>query len=223
MDCTLSKFLKALYSARLAAVFVLFALVSLSFAATGAKAGCAVPLTNAKLPAAGPATAGAPTVAKPPFVAAAANEDDWNNFDPHPIVGLWHLIYTADSVTGAPGIFPPTPPNFTFLESYKTWHRDRTEFENAFLDPKGGNVCFGVWKHTGEHSVQLHHIGLMFNTDGSVKAVFTVDETNTVSYDGKTYSGKFTFRLFPPTDVFGTGPAIVTVTGPTAATRITVD
>ena len=219
MDRTLSKFLKAMYSARIVAAFVLLALVSLSFAAAGAKAGCAVPLTTVKLPAAAPA-------GQPPFVAptpAAQTNDDWDDFDPHPIVGLWHLIYTADSVTGAPGIFPPTPPNFAFLESYKTWHRDRTEFENAFLDPKGGNICFGVWKQTGERSVQLHHIGLMFNTDGSVKAVFTTDETNTVSYDGKSYSGKFTFRLFPPADVYGTGPAIVTVTGTTAGTRITVD
>jgi hypothetical protein len=216
MNRTWNKILKA----RLAAAFVLFALVSLSFAATGANAGCAVPLTNAKFPAA------APGAVNPPFVAPKATaqvNDDWQDFDPHPIVGLWHLIYSADSVTGAPGIFPPTPPNFTFLESYKTWHRDRTEFENAFLDPKGGNICFGVWKQTGERSVQLHHIGLMFNTDGTVKAVFTTDETNTVSYDGKSYSGKFTFRLFPPTDVFGTGPAIVTVTGTTAGTRIAVD
>jgi hypothetical protein len=216
MNRTLSKILKA----RLAAAFVLVALVSLSFAATGANAGCAVPLTNAKLPAA------AANAANPPFVApkpAAQVNDDWQDFDPHPIVGLWHLIYTADAVTGATGIFPPAPPDFQFLESYKTWHRDRTEFEQAFLDPKGGNICFGVWKQTGERSVQLHHIGLMFNTDGTVKAVFTTDETNTVSYDGKTYSGHFTFRLYPPTDVFGTGPAIVTVTGTTAATRITVD
>jgi hypothetical protein len=220
MNRTLSKFLKAMYSARIVAAFVLLALISLSFAATGANAGCAVPLTNAKLPAAGPAAANPPFVA--PKTASQVN-DDWQDFDPHPIVGLWHLIYTADSVTGAPGIFPPTPPSFQFLESYKTWHRDRTEFEEAFLPPAGGNICFGAWKQTGERSVQLHHIGLMFNTDGSVKAVFTTDETNTVSYDGKTYSGNFTFRLFPPTDVYGTGPAIVTVTGTTAGTRITVD
>jgi hypothetical protein len=215
MDRTLSKILKA----RLAAAFVLFALFSLSFAATGANAGCAVPLTDAKLPAA----AQPPFIAPKPAAVATVANDDWQDFDPHPIVGLWHLIYTADTVTGATGIFPPAPPSFQFLESYKTWHRDRTEFENAFLDPKGGNICFGVWKQIGDRSVQLHHIGLMFNTDGTPKAVFTVDETNKVSYDGKTYTGTFTFRLFPPTDVYGTGPAIVTVTGTTAGTRITVD
>ncbi len=220
MNRTLSKFLKAMYSARIVAAFVLLALISLSFAATGANAGCAVPLTNAKLPAAGPAAANPPFVA--PKTASQVN-DDWQDFDPHPIVGLWHLIYTAQSVVGAPGIFPSTPPDFQFLESYKTWHRDRTEFEQAFLDPKGGNVCFGVWKQLDERSVQLHHIGLMFNTDGSVKAVFSTDEINTVSYDGKFYSGTFTFRLFPPTDVYATGTPIVTVTGTTYGTRITVD
>jgi len=50
MDRTLSKFLKAMYSARIVAAFVLLALVSLSFAAAGAKAGCAVPLTTVKFP-----------------------------------------------------------------------------------------------------------------------------------------------------------------------------
>jgi hypothetical protein len=219
MNRALNKFLRVLCAARVVAAVVLFVLVSLSFAAIGANAGCAVPLTNGKLPAAVPA-------GQPPFVApkpAAQTNDDWNDFDPHPIVGLWHLIYTAVTVTGATGIFPPAPPSFQFLESYKTWHRDRTEFENAFLDPKGGNICFGVWKEIGERKVQLHHIGLMFDTEGNVKAVFTTDEINVVSYDGKSYSGTFTFRLFPPTDVYATGNPIVTVKGTTVGTRITVD
>ena len=137
---------------------------------------------------------------------------------PGSIVGLWHLIYTA---TSASGPFPPTP--FQFLESYKTWHGDGTEFENAFLPPGGGNICFGVWKDLGHRSVKLHHIGLMFAPDGKISHIFTVDETDTVASDGKTYEGTFDFKLFDPTNVFGTGPASAEVTGTTAGTRITVD
>src|ERR1700722_19085233 len=214
MNRTMKKAFGALRTNRLAAGFGLLALVSMSFAAVGANAGCAVPLAG-KLPAAASSTLTPAAAAKPPFVQPKA-KNDYDRFDPHPIVGMWHVIYTADSVSGATGIFPPTPPSFQFLESYKTWHRDGTEFENAFVDPKGGNICFGVWKEIGERKVQLHHIGLMFDTEGTVKAVFTTDEINVVSYDGKSYSGTFTFRLFPPTDVYATGNAIVTVKGTTA-------
>jgi hypothetical protein len=221
MNRTLNKFLRTLWTTRVAAAFVLFAFVSMSLAAVGANAGCAAPVTG-KLPAGASSTVTPPAAAKPPFVQPQAN-DDYNRFDPHPIVGLWHLIYTADSVSGATGIFPPAPPSFQFLESYKTWHRDGTEFENAFVDPKGGNICFGVWKETGERTVKLHHVGVMFDTDGNVKGVFTDDETNVVAGNGETYSGSFTFKLYPPTDVYGTGTPIVTVKGTTAGTRISVD
>jgi len=121
------------------------------------------------------------------------------------IVGLWHLHYTTSD--GAP-----------FLESFKTWHADGTEFENAFLPPIGGNVCFGVWKEVSHLAVKPHHVGLMFNPDGSIKATFTVDELDTVAADNKTYSGTFDFKVFDPS-----GNLFVEVKGTTAGTRITVD
>jgi hypothetical protein len=221
MNRASKKIFQNIWNGRLAAAFVLLALTSMSLSAVGASAGCAVPLTG-KLPAGASATVTPPPPARAPFVQPKA-VDDWDGFDPHPIVGLWHLNYTAETVTGATGIFPPAPPSFPFLESYKTWHRDGTEFEQAFFDPKVGNICFGVWKEIGERTVKLHHIGLMFNTDGSVKAVFTSDEIDVVAANGLSYSGSFTFRLYSSTDVYGTGSAIVTVTGKTAGTRITVD
>jgi hypothetical protein len=79
-------------------------------------------------------------------------------------------------------------------------------FENAFLPPAGGNVCFGAWKDLAHRSVKLHHIGLMFDSvTGSITNVFTVDETDTVALNGKTYKGTFDFKLFDATDVYGTG------------------
>jgi hypothetical protein len=141
---------------------------------------------------------------------------------PASIVGLWHLIYTATSSDLPSPPFPSKTP-FQFLESYKTWHGDGTEFENAFLPPAGGNICFGVWKDVGDGCVKLHHIGLMFASDGSVSNVFTIDEIDRVASNGKTYSGTFDFKLFPPTDVYGTGTPLAEAKGTTAGTRITVD
>jgi hypothetical protein len=201
---------RAVRSGRFSALVVLVGL-GLLFTASGIKAGgCAFPNK----------TGAAPSI---PFV--SPHGDDHQEGDeskgPAAIVGLWHLIYTAESESGAP-IFPPTP--FPFLESFKTWHADGTEFENAFLAPEGGNICFGVWKDLGHGSVKLHHIGLMFGSDGKVSNIFTVDEKDTVASNGKTYSGTFDFKLWPPSfDAVGTGMPIAEVKGTTAATRITVD
>jgi len=38
----------------------------------------------------------------------------------------------------------------------------------------------------------------MFNPDGSISSLFTVDETDTVASDGKTYKGMFDFKLWRP-------------------------
>jgi hypothetical protein len=196
--------------------FALIALVGLglSFTASEAKAtGCG--LTD-KMDA-------VPSI---PFVSPRQNESvnhqEGEESNKHAsIVGLWHLIYTAESESGAP-IFPPAP--FQFLESFKTWHADGTEFENAFLPPTGGNICFGVWKESNHGSVKLHHIGLMFDSIGRVSNIFTVDEKDTVASNGKTYSGHFDFKLWPPNfDAVGVGTPIAEVTGTTQGTRITVD
>jgi hypothetical protein len=190
---------------------VLVALVALGllFSAAGAKAGgCAIPYKAGAAPAI-------------PFVSPHA-DGEWNEHAG--IVGLWHVIYTATYDDNFPpgGPYPPTP--FPFLESLKTWHADGTEFENAFLPPAGGNICFGVWKDLGEDRVKLHHIGLMFASDGSLSSIFTVDETDTVASDGKTYKGSFEFKLWPPSyDAVGVGTPISEVKGTTAASRIAVD
>jgi hypothetical protein len=208
---------RLLWAARFSAVAALLVL-GLLFTATGAKAGgCAVP---------GPYTAGSAHSAA--VLSPHANDDyyqqdgEWGQ--PGGIVGLWHVVYTGTTDDNFPpgGPFPPIP--FQFVESLKTWHGDGTEFENAFLSPSGGNICIGVWKDLGHGSVKLHHIGLMFAADGSVDATFTVDETDTVAPNGKTYKGSFDFKLWPPSyDAIGVGKPISEVKGTTAATRITVD
>jgi hypothetical protein len=200
-----------LRSGRFSALVALVGL-GLLFSASGAKAGgCGFTYKKGA----------APSI---PFV-SPPGDDSYNQDEPATIVGLWHLIYTATYASTGPIPFPPTPPGtFQFLESYKTWHGDGTEFENAFMAPAGGNICFGVWKDSSNGSVKLHHVGLMFDSvSGSITNTFTVDETDTVARNGKTYSGFFDFKLFAPTDVYGTGTPLQEVRGTTAGTRISVD
>jgi hypothetical protein len=206
------KIFPALQAARFTALVALIALGVL-LTASGAKAdGCA------NLSKAGTATAA-------PFVTPRHSDDQPQAEESNghaSIVGLWHLNYTAETESGAP-IFPPVP--FPFVETFKTWHADGTEFEQAFFAPAGGNICFGVWKDLGEGRVKLHHIGIMYDaTTGQISNIFTIDEKDKVAPNGKSYSGTFDFKLWPPTyDAVGVGTPIAEVTGTTAATRITVE
>jgi len=206
MNQTIGITLERLRSRRFSALAVLLGM-GLLFTAAGAKAGCAVPYKAGAAPAI-------------PFVSPHV-DGEWNEHTG--IVGLWHVIYTATYDDNFPpgGPFPPTP--FQFAQSFKTWHADGTEFENALLPPAGG-ICYGVWKDLGDNRVKLHHIGAMFAADGSVSSFFTVDEIDTVAANGKTYSGSFEFKLWPPSyEAVGVGVPISEVKGTTAATRITVD
>ena len=58
----------------------------------------------------------------------------------------------------------------------------------------------------------------MFNPDGNLSATFTIDETDMVAQNNKTYSGTFDFKVFDLS-----GNLLQEVKGATAATRITVD
>jgi hypothetical protein len=210
MNRTLTKFFQALSDRRFRTTFLAGAVLGMLFAASGAKAGCAVPYKAGAAPAI-------------PFISPHSDGES-KEHEHGTIVGLWHVLYTGESDTNFPpgGPFPPTP--FLFVETFKTWHGDGTEFENAFLPPSGGNICFGVWKDLDKGTVKLHHIGLMFNPEGGISSIFTVDETDTVASDGKTYKGAFDFKLWPPSyDAVGVGTPIAEVKGTTAATRITVD
>jgi len=173
-------------------LFALVALVALGLlsTATGAKAGgCGDPYR----------------ADAPPIMPFMSQQQGNQSIQPATIVGLWHLIYTANDGS-------------KFLESFKMWHADGIEFENAFLPPSGGNICYGVWIPVGPRSVKLHHIGLMFDSGGTLTNTFTVDEFNTVAPTGLTYKGTFDFKVYDLS-----GNLLQEVKGTTAGTRITVE
>lgn len=151
---------------------------------------------------------------------------DQNHGEPSSIVGLWHVIYTATYATAGPlpvPVIPPGPPDsFQFVETMKTWHADGTEWEEK-IQPAPAAYCFGVWKPTANGKVKLHHFGAVTGPDGSVVAIFYIDEINSVSRDRATYTGSWDMKIYGATDVFGTGPVLQEISGTVAATRITVD
>jgi hypothetical protein len=194
------------------------AAAALSLIAGEARAGCFVPGKGGTTLAPflnAPARVPSPAPFKQPGVERAQ--------EPATIVGLWYVEYTATYSTSGPLPIPVVPPgSFPFNQSFKTWHSDGTEWENAFLPPTGGNICMGVWKHTANASVKLHHTGVMWGPDGTMAAIFTEDEIVRVAPDGMTYSGSWDFKIHAPTDVLGTGTVLQEISGTVAATRITV-
>ncbi len=177
----------------------LLAALCLLILPTGAKAACGSFGAASRIPA-----------IKLPMVGQAALGA--SSFEPgNPtIVGVWHVIYTNSADQS------------TFNDTFDTWHSDGTEFESAYLAPLGGNMCVGVWKPSGLRSVTLHHVGWLFNPStpaATATNTFTVDQEVTVSADNKSYSGRFTFKVW---NLDGS-PTPVEVTGTVAATRITVN
>lgn len=169
------------------------AVASLVFTAVSARAACG-----------NLSGLGSGTPIKLPML-AQAESDEYASAASDSIVGLWHVVYTAGGSV--------------FNETLDQWHSDGTEFENAYLPVAQGNICFGVWKTVDTRTVRLHHIGWTYDptVGGIANGTFTLDETNIISRDGKTYTGSFTFKTYPST---GEG---VEVKGTIAATRITVD
>ena len=198
------------------AVLAGLGLIGVLFSAAEARAaGCAVPDKAGFAPA---PVANART-------APATQGASQNSGSPATIVGLWHVNYTATYSTAGPipvPVIPPGPPDsFQFAETMKTWHADGTEWEEK-IQPAPAGFCFGVWSRATNDTVKLHHFGAVTGPDGSVVAIFWIDEVNRVAPDGTTYSGTWDFKLYAPTDVFGTGPVLQEIMGTTAATRITV-
>lgn len=211
MNRTVKMFSPAFCSTLLRSASVGLVMLIMLFAASNAKAAGCGTASN---------TGAAPSI---PFVSPHGDDRQGgrDSNEPATIVGLWHTIFTATSASPS-GNFPPTP--FQFAESFRTWHADGTEFDNAVMPPTGGNICFGVWKDTGHGSVKVHHIGLIFDSMGRLSNIMTIDENDTVARNGKTYSGTFDFKLWPPNyDAVGVGTPLAEVKGTAFATRVTVD
>ena len=158
--------------------------------------------------------------AYPALVRTAAEDSDQ---DGAAIVGMWHVIFTAQTQNGQniPGA------GAVIDNAVVVWHPDGTEIMNSARSAQDGNFCLGVWKRTKERTYLLNHIpwqGNVFDptapqgTIGAAQAGAQIIEEVTLQPDGNSYSGTFTLRAYDTS-----GNVYVWFTGKLSATRITPD
>jgi len=175
---------------------------------------------------------------------------DYEHFNTSPITGLWTFLFTAegDVGSGAPPNALPLPDGTPVDAGFVTWHDDGTELMNSGRTPASGSFCMGVWKQTGHHTYKLNHWALSWIPDyqpgvtsswsqipGGIDEMFAafgptnIQETLTLSDDGKSYTGHFRLTQYvndgkknPITDVSG-APVAFVIVGSVSAKRVTVD
>ena len=136
------------------------------------------------------------------------------------IVGMWHVVWTANGMNGT----PIPGPGVVIDNSVVVWHADGTEIMNSSRPAQDGNFCLGVWKQTGRLSYFLNHIPWQGNDPsggaggiGNPTGGAQILEQVTLSPDGNRYSGRFSLTAYDTS-----GNVEVTFTGTLSATRITV-
>jgi hypothetical protein len=137
------------------------------------------------------------------------------------IVGMWHVIFTAQTAGGD----PIPSPGQVIDNSVVVWHPDGTEIMNSGRPAQDGNFCLGVWKHTGNRTYLLNHIpwqGNVFDPSAPVGVVgppqsgTQIIENITLNPDGNSYSGTFTLKAYDTS-----GNVYASFTGTLSAKRIT--
>jgi hypothetical protein len=140
-----------------------------------------------------------------------ADFDEGANHEPS-IVGMWHVVFTGESMNDGPYVLPEP-----FDNSVVVWHRDGTEIMNSSRPAQDGNFCLGVWKQTGKRQYFLNHIPWQGNDPtGNPQGGAQILEKITLSQDGNKYAGTFSFQAY---DING-NPTLM-ITGGLKATRIT--
>lgn len=164
-----------------------------------------------------PATWSSSHVAGQRLVRAALLKSDDDDGDSS-IVGMWHVIFTAQTLNGA-------STNTVIDDAIAVWHKDGTEIMNSSRPAQDGNFCLGVWAKTGRSKYHLNHIPWAGNDPtnapygiGNPQAGVQLIEHVTLAQDGKNYSGTFTLTAYGSNK-----QPSVTFTGVLAAKRITTN
>src|SRR5215831_464022 len=117
--------------------------------------------------------------------------------DADPIVGMWHVTFTAQ------GNNPGPPDGVQIDNALVTWHSDGTELMNSGRPPQDGDFCMGVWKKTGKSTYKLNHFAWGGNDTanapggiGNPQGPARFFEQITLSPDGKHYTGHFTLDAY---------------------------
>ena len=120
------------------------------------------------------------------------------------MIGLWHIQFTVGDQT--------------IQAAYQLWNAGGTEVHNPNVDPRGGSVCLGVWKHAPHGAFKLTHRVWNYDTNGNFLGTINLNETVTVGQGGNTHSGSFTLYFYDPSGNF-----ITEVAGIVTGDRISVE
>jgi len=186
------------------------ALVVVSSMMPNALAQCALPTKLIK-PANWNLQMGSPQSVRAALRLTAAGDDS------APIVGMWHVVFTAQTLQGSP------IPDTVIDSALVVWHSDGTEIMSSARPAQDGNFCLGVWEQTGKSTYYLNHLPWAGNDGANAPSGIgnptgggQIVEQITLSSDHNSYSG--TFKL----DAYDlNGHIEATLTGKLKATRIT--
>lgn len=140
------------------------------------------------------------------------------------IVGMWHVKFTA--VTVSNGV--PFGPGTEFDAGFQQWHSDGTEMLNSGgRPPSTSSFCMGVWSQTGLRTFKLNHFAISWGEDSTRVGPTSIVEEVTVSPDGKSFKGSFTITDYAETDNANPSTNSITVrdtiTGTLTGTKVEVN
>src|SRR5208282_4973948 len=68
-----------------------------------------------------------------------------------PIVGMWHVMFTAEGNSKGP------PDGTPIDNAIIVWHGDGTELMNSARPPQDENFCMGIWQKAGTNQYKINH------------------------------------------------------------------
>lgn len=134
-----------------------------------------------------------------------------------PIVGMWHVTFTAEGNKEGP------PDNTPIDNTLVVWHSDKTEIMNSGRPAQDGNFCLGVWEALGGCKYKLNHIAWLSNDTTNAPEGIGMPQGPTqfaqeimLSADGKSYTGTFTLTAYNTSF-----KSVQTIVGVVKGTRVT--
>jgi hypothetical protein len=126
------------------------------------------------------------------------------------IAGLWKTVFVSGGSVATVG--------------FDSWHNDGTEFAYDSAPVVTGTYCPGTWEKTGRTFSTVHPSYNYDPVTGNPNSVFIERVHITLSKDGKSFAGTFTWDCYDFSGNLQTsGPFACSLTGTLTGTRITVD
>lgn len=130
-----------------------------------------------------------------------------------PIVGMWHVQFTASGNSGIPD-------GTVIDDAFVVLHSDGTEIMNSSRDPETQSFCLGVWSKTATRTYKVNHFTISW--DGvhhdAPLGPGHIQETIYMNPSGVTFTGTFAITQYDQS-----ANVIAAVRGNLSARRISVN